>query len=550
MTKQKSSSKAGSTQGGLFGIWIQSNQLNQNWLPPVPQNGKGVVLCLIESVPALTQYHYHKKRIVLILSLMRHFVKELRQLGYRVVYYQLDDPTTEELCEQGEEACLKDFIRQTGISSLQVMEATEYDPNQYVHELADRLKIPVDIHPNTQFLINKQAFAEWYATAEDSSMETFYRKRRRETGILMQDEQPLGGRWNYDTDNRVSPTGNMPIPDSMGFPPDEITHEVITLVEQRFPDHVGEASLFILPATRNDVLKWMQDFVQHRLRLFGMYQDAMLTKSCRMYHSFLSPYLNQGILTPQEVLEVVLQAYHEGEAPINSVEGFIRQVLGWREYFYGIYWMRMPEYREVNFLAFTRPIPAMMGTSPPTPTHMKCLTCVVEQSRREGYAHHIQRLMVVGNFALLIGIEPDKLLHWMMGMYLDAAEWSAIPNIMGMTLYADGGQIGSKPYAASAHYTDKMSDYCHGCYYRERKRVGEKACPLNFLYWHFVGTHQEVLKDNPRMQTAIQMYRHKPLAERNLITSSAQEFLRRIDQLGSDKGKLARAVREPSKVNK
>lgn len=263
-----------------------------------------------------------------------------------------------------------------------------------------------------------------------------------------------------------------------------------------------------------------------------MYQDAMLTKSSRMYHSFLSPYLNMGVLYPGEVLRKVEEAYIEGEAPINSVEGFIRQVMGWREYLHGVYWMRMPDYREENFLSFHRRIPDMMRTGD---TNLRCLSCVVEQSKREAYAHHIQRLMIVGNFALLIGVEPKELVRWMMEMYIDAAEWAALPNVMGMTLYADGGQLGSKPYAASAHYTDKMSDYCHGCHYRERKRVGEKACPLNFLYWNFVGSYQDLLKHNPRMQTAIQMFRHKPQAERALIESSSKEFLERIEELGTDR---------------
>lgn len=523
-----------------LGTWIQHTQLS---LTSALMNGldpSSGPLCLIESLPTLTKFHFHKKRMVLVLSLIRHFVAELRHAGYEVYHYRLDDEKTGVLCECGEEACLEDFIKRAGIQKLRVMESTEFDLDTLTKSLVIQSGLPVELIPNDQFLVDRGNFAAWYVSLADPTMEAFYRKRRRETGTLMQEDQPLGGRWNYDADNRVPPTGNMPVPDSPAFPPDDITLEVIHLVEERFPDHVGDTSDFSLPVTRTATEYWLEDFLQHRLRLFGMYQDAMLTKSSRMYHSCLSPYMNLGVLHPAEVLRKVEEAYIEGEAPINSVEGFIRQVMGWREYLHGVYWMRMPDYREENYLSFHRSIPAMMQTGD---TNLRCLSCVIDQSKREAYAHHIQRLMIVGNFALLIGVEPKELVRWMMEMYIDAAEWAALPNVMGMTLYADGGQLGSKPYAASAHYTDKMSDYCHGCHYRERKRVGEKACPLNFLYWNFVGTYQELLKHNPRMQTAIQMYRHKPQAERNLIESSSKEFLQRIEELGTDRRLKKKALR-------
>ncbi|GMV66210.1 MAG: cryptochrome/photolyase family protein [Candidatus Omnitrophica bacterium] len=521
-----------------LGIWIQASQLNLNNSLFNGINPKSTALCLIESLPTFRKYRHHKKRIILTLSLLRHFVEDLRKQGFRVVHYSLDDAGTAELCAEGELACLKDFVQTQGIGSLRVMEATEYDPDQFLKALETELGVKTEIIPNDQFMVNRQEFAEWFNSADDTSMEAFYRKRRRETGVLMQEDQPLGGRWNYDAENRVPPTGNMPIPDSPSFPPDAITQRVIDLVEEYCADHRGSSADFDLPVSQEDISTWLQHFLEHRLRLFGMYQDAMLSKSHRMYHSFLSPYFNHGVLLTSEVLRKVEDAYDAGEVPINSAEGFIRQVMGWREYLYCVYWMRMPEFRDNNFLEFHRPIPKLLNDGD---THLKCLACVVQQSQTEAYAHHIQRLMVVGNFALLIGIEPMELLGWMMETYIDAAEWAAVPNVLGMTLYADGGQLGSKPYAASAHYTDKMSDYCKGCYYRERKRVGEKACPFNYLYWNFVGTYQEQLKHNPRMQTAIQMYRHKSQAERTLIASSSKEFLERIDQFGTDR-KLKKKV--------
>lgn len=528
----KRSSSNGKTPKKPLGIWIQNSQLNPENSLFSGINPQSTVVCLIESLPNFRKYRYTKKRIILTLSLLRHFVEGLRQRGYQVVHYCLDNPETAGLCAMGELACLMDFVQKQGIATLRVMEATEYYPDQFLKTLESELGVKTEIISNDQFMVNRQDFAEWFKNAEDASMEAFYRKRRRETGTLMEEDQPLGGRWNYDAENRVPPTGNMPIPETPSFPPDAITQRVIDLVENEFSDHRGNGSDFDLPVSREDVAIWLQDFINHRLRLFGMYQDAMLSKSHRMYHSFLSPYFNHGVLKTAEVLTMVEKAYDDGEVPINSAEGFIRQVMGWREFLYGVYWMRMPEFRDENFLEFHRQIPKLLNDGD---TNLKCLACVVQQSQTEAYAHHIQRLMVVGNFALLIGIEPNELLRWMTETYIDAAEWAALPNVLGMTLYADGGQLGSKPYAASAHYTDKMSDYCQGCYYRERKRVGEKACPFNYLYWNFVGTYQEVLKHNPRMQTAIQMYRHKPQAERDLISSSSREFLERIDKFGTDK---------------
>ncbi|NUN97362.1 MAG: cryptochrome/photolyase family protein, partial [Candidatus Omnitrophica bacterium] len=517
-------------------------QLDHHGALPRALDPKTNPVCLIESVPSLTRHRFHKKRLVLVLSMVRHFAEELRARGFTVFHYQLDQPESAELCEAGEEACLRDFVARSGIARLRAMEAAEYDAQMLLLSVVAGMETPIEVIQNDQFLIHRETFSDWFDSIPDPSMESFYRKRRRETGMLMQEDQPLGGRWNFDGDNRVPPTGNMPIPGSLVFEPDSITRRVIETVERRFPDHFGDTEEFSLPVTREQVLAWLAEFLSQRLRLFGMYQDAMLAKSNRMYHSFLSPYLNHGLLRSAEVLKAVEEAYQNGDAPLNSTEGFIRQVLGWREYLHGFYWMKMPEYREINFFDCHRSIPQLMKDGD---TNLKCLKCVIDQSRRDAYAHHIQRLMVIGNFALLIGVEPKAMVRWMMEMYIDAAEWAAVPNVMGMTLYADGGEVGSKPYAASAHYIDKMSDYCHGCHYRERKRVGEKACPLNYLYWNFVGVHQDQLKGNPRMQTAIQMYRHKSPAERKLIETSSQQFLEQLDATGTDRRlkKPARAAR-------
>jgi deoxyribodipyrimidine photolyase-related protein len=527
---KNSNGKTRKSQG--IGVWIQNDQLSLDSALMAGIKPGVHPICLIESVPTLTRFRYHKKRLALELSLVRHYAAELREAGYEVVHYQLGDPVMDVLCEAGEEACLKDFVKRTGVTHLRVMEAAEYDSQQIVLGLAKAVSIPVEIVRNDQFLVSRYEFAEWFESAPEATMDAYYRKRRRETGLLMDEDQPLGGRWNFDADNRVPPAGNMPIPPDLVFPSDEITRGAVDIVNQRFESNIGEVEDLTLPVTRKQALVWLEEFLTVRLRLFGMYQDAMMAKSNRCYHSLLSPYLNHGLLRVEEILKAVDKAYVAEDVPINSAEGFIRQILGWREFLHGFYWLKMPAYRDVNFFDYHQKVPELLSTGE---TNLKCIKCVVDQSRHEGYAHHIQRLMVIGNFALLIGVEPKDLVKWMMEMFIDAVEWAAIPNVMGMTLYADGGQLGSKPYAASAHYIDKMSDYCHGCHYREHKRIGEKACPLNFLYWNFVGKFQDHLKSNPRMQTAIQMYRLKPAAERALITSSAQTFIERIELEGTDR---------------
>jgi (6-4)DNA photolyase len=491
-------------------------------------------ICLVEPFPELISRRYHKKRLVLALSMLRHFAEELRKEGYKVFHYGIEASNGKQLCEEGQSSCLQDFVKKAGIRKLRVMEANEYDADKPLHGLQKNLGLPVEVVSNDQFMVGRHGFRSWFESSEDTTVESFYRERRRNTDLLMEDGQPLGGRWNYDTDNRVPPSGNLPVPELPVFEPDSITRKAIEIVDDRFSSHNGSTSDFALPVTSSEAEIWLKDFLENRLRLFGMYQDAMLQKSSTMFHAFLSPYLNHGLINPRNLLGMVGKAYDEGNVPINSAEGFIRQILGWREYVHGCYWMRMPGMREENFLGFEREVPPLMDEGN---TRLKCLKSVVEQSKREAYAHHIQRLMVVGNFALLTGVEPKALVEWYRKMYVDAVEWSALPNIVGVALYADGGSFGSKPSAASAHYINKMSDYCRGCYYKSRKRLGEKACPLNYLYWNFVATQQGQLRKNPRMQNAIQMYRLKPQAERDLIEKSSREFLARLDANGTDAGK-------------
>lgn len=532
-TCMKQSTKKPSNNGRAraLGVWIQPQQLVLE--SPLLQNlpSPGTPLCLIESLPDLSTPQFHKKRLVLVLSMQRHFAQELEKRGYPVHYYSLNDEATARFAREGKEACLRDFIQRNRLGRLRVMEAEDFGEDRFLQSLEQKLDVEVEILESDRFLVHRKRFEDWFGSVEENGVESFYRHRRRETGLLMEDGQPLGGRWNYDSDNRVAPAGNMKVPPPVAFEPDTLTRDTMRLVDRLFGKHPGEVEGFNLPVTRNQVLQWFEDFVEKRLRLFGMYQDAMLENSAVLYHSFLSPYLNHGLIAPGEVLEGIARAYEEGDIPINSAEGFLRQILGWREYIHGTYWMKMPEMADRNFFDSDRPLPEFFTKGE---SRLKCIQCVLNQTDRLAYAHHIQRLMVIGNFALLVGAEPKKVVRWFRERYIDSTEWATLPNVMGVALYADGGDLGAKPYVASAHYIQKMTDYCQGCHYRGKKRLGERACPLNYLYWNFVGTHQDRLRGNPRMQNAIQMFRAKSEAERKLVTKSSEEFLGKLEERGTD----------------
>lgn len=529
--RRTAKTSSGNGSASRLGVWVQSHQLTAEGLLFQNLPSRSSPICLIESLPDLSTLQFHKKRLVLLLSMQRHFAQELEKLGYDVRYYALDHEETAHFCREGTEACLRDFMDSKGLCRLRVMEADEYADNLFLKSLEKALNVQVDILQSDRFLVHRKKFEDWFGSVEDPGVETFYRTRRRESGLLMEDGQPLGGRWNYDSDNRVAPAGNMKVPPPVLFEPDAITLKVMRLVDRLFGRNPGEVEGFQLPVSRNQVLQWFEDFIEKRLRLFGMYQDAMLEKSAVLYHSFLSPYLNHGLIGPGEVLEGVSRAYQEGDIPINSAEGYIRQILGWREYIHGTYWMKMPEMADGNFFESNRPMPDLFTQGE---TRLKCVQCVLNQTSQTAYAHHIQRLMILGNFALLVGVAPKQVVRWFRERYLDSAEWATLPNVMGVALYADGGDLGAKPYVASAHYIQKMSDYCQGCHYRGKKRLGERACPLNYLYWNFVGAHQDRLRTNPRMQNAIQMFRSKNEAERKLVVKSSEEFLGKLEDRGTD----------------
>ena len=348
----------------------------------------------------------------------------------------------------------------------------------------------------TVFFASKRRFARWAKGRKSYRMEHFYREMRRETGVLMEGDKPAGGRWNFDTENRKRLPARQTPPRRRRFKPDAVTSRVLSLVGARFSDHFGELKPFAWPVTRAEALLALKDFIDKGLPRFGDYQDAMKAGEPFLYHSLLSPALNAGLLTPREVCVGAEAAYRAGRAPLNAVEGFVRQILGWREYIRGIYWHLMPGYARTNALDAKRPLPEFYWSGK---TSMRCLAQAVEHTARHAYSHHIQRLMVTGNFALLAGVRPEEIEKWYLAVYADAYEWVELPNTHGMAMFADGGLLASKPYAASGAYIDRMSDYCSSCSYDVRLKTGPRACPFNYLYWAFLLRNQRKLSRNPRM---------------------------------------------------
>ena len=461
---------------------------------------------------------HHPQKIALILSAMRHFAAELRAQGWTVAYSRLDDP-------DNTQSIPGELLRHA--ATFGATEILTTRPGEWrLITLLDDLPLPVTQLPDDRFICSEPEFAAWAEGRKQLRLEWFYRDMRRKTGLLMDGNQPTGGQWNFDHDNRKRAKPDLLRPRPPRFAPDPLTSEVLTLVEQHFSTHFGTLRPFGWGVTRTDALAALTWFIDNALPRFGDEQDAMLAQDPTLSHALLSPYLNIGLLSPIEVCTAAEAAYHKGKAPLNAVEGFIRQIIGWREFVRGIYLRHGPGYAEQNALNATRPLPPLYWGAK---TDMACLSHVVRQTKELAYAHHIQRLMVTGTFALLTGISPQAVHEWYLAVYIDAFEWVEAPNTIGMSQFADGGVLGSKPYAASGAYIDRMSDYCSGCHYRVTEKTGPTACPFNPLYWHFLLRHRALFANNPRMA---QMYRtwDKMDGDRQEATlSAAEDILRRLD---------------------
>ena len=384
------------------------------------------------------------------------------------------------------------------------------------------LGIAVEIRQDDRFLCPPEMFESWAAGRKQLRMDFFYREMRRHHDVLMVDGKPVGGKWNYDVENRERPDPSQQVPAPLQFSPDETSQTVLNLVGHYCADHFGELDEFGFAVTREQALQVLEHFIVNRLPLFGTFQDAMIEGEPWMYHSHIGFYLNVGLLGPGEVITSVQNAYEAGTAPLNSVEGFIRQILGWREFVRGIYWLKMPGYASENFLAADRPLPDFFWTGD---TQMNCLRQSIGQTKKYAYAHHIQRLMVLGNFALLAGLAPKFVNEWYLIVYADAFEWVELPNVSGMVLFADGGYLASKPYAAGGAYINRMSNYCQNCRYKVAEKTGGDACPFNYLYWHFLIKNRDRLGNNARLGMIYRSLDRMSEEKQQTIMDDARQFL-------------------------
>jgi deoxyribodipyrimidine photolyase-related protein len=465
-----------------------------------------------------TSVPHHPQKIALILAAMRKFAAGLQAEGWRLAYSRLDDPENSQSI-QGE------LLRRASETGAVEMLATKPGEWRLVRALQD-LPLGVTLLEDDRFLCSEAEFAAWAAGRKQLRMEWFYRDMRRKTGLLMEGGVPAGGQWNFDHDNRKPAKPDLLRPKPLDVAPDPVVAEVLDLVEERF-SHFGRPRPFRWATDRAGALVVLEDFVTHRLPRFGEEQDAMLEGEAFLSHSLLSPYLNLGLLSPMEVCRAAEDAWKAGRVPIAAAEGFIRQIIGWREYVRGIWALQGPEYLERNALGHSRGLPAVYWGGA---TRMACMQAAVGQTRDLAYAHHIQRLMVTGNFALLAGVNPALVHEWYLSVYIDAFEWVEAPNTIGMSQFADAGLLGSKPYVSSGAYIDRMSDYCSGCAYRVKEKTGEKACPFNLLYWHFLDRHRERFRSNPRMAQMYRVWDGMPVAHREKVLAGAEGVLARLDR--------------------
>jgi deoxyribodipyrimidine photolyase-related protein len=485
-------------------------------------DGTKDVVLMTEVWDETTYVPHHKQKIVLVLSAMRHFAESLEAEGIHVDYVRLDDKgNTGSFTGELDRA-----LARHRVDRVVMTEAGEWRVKHMMEEWSRKARVPVEVRDDDRFLCSRAEFAQWASGRKSFRMEFFYREMRRRTGWLMNGDQPLGRKWNYDAENRKSIPRDLRIPPLPRFAPDSRTRDVMELVGRRFASNFGDLEPFGWAVTRADALKALRHFVTQRIPRFGDYQDAMKTGEDFLFHSVLSPYLNIGLLTPGEVCEAVLDAHSKGKAPLPAAEGFIRQILGWREYVRGIYWLRMPEYAKSNFLKAKRALPDFYWSGE---TSMKCMREAIEATRQNAYAHHIQRLMITGNFALLAGIAPAEVEEWYLIVYADAFEWVELPNTHGMALHADGGLLSSKPYAASGAYIDRMSDYCSGCTYKPKVKLGKHACPFNYLYWYFLLKNEKRLASNPRMGMPYRTLGRMSPERRQEIIAQARTFLTQME---------------------
>ena len=503
---------------------ILGDQLNSqhSWFKEVNQE---VTYVLMEVKSETSYVRHHIQKVVAFFAAMRNFSMELKDKGHRVIYLKLDDK--ENL--QSFSSNLDFLISNYGFDTFEYQLPDEYRLDAELKKYANKLTIPVTVFDTEHFYTNRSEFIDFFKGKKQFLMESFYRFMRKKHSILMEGNQPQGGKWNFDHDNRKKIPINHSIIQPFLFRRD--VTELVDLLKKEQVETIGEIDTknFLWPISRDESIQLLDFFVDYCLPYFGTYQDAMTPNSWSVYHSRLSFAMNVKLISPKEVIDKVIEGYQEDNSiSINQVEGFVRQILGWREYMRGIYWSQMPEYKNLNYFNHDRKLPRWFWDGK---TKMKCLSHAIGQSLDYAYAHHIQRLMITGNFALLAGIHPDEVDNWYLGIYIDAIEWVELTNTRGMSQFADGGIVGSKPYVSSAAYIDKMSHYCKGCKYDSKKKIGEKACPFNSLYWNFYAVNEDKLRGNPRIGMMYVTWDKMDISLKQNLLNQAEEYLENIDDL-------------------
>jgi deoxyribodipyrimidine photolyase-related protein len=468
---------------------------------------------------------HHAQKVLGIFAAMRNFAKALDKLGHSVIYL----PISKTISNHQLSFWLDKTLSDIKADKFEYMEPDEFRLDQKLQVYCQTLSIETNVVSSEHFLTTRLEVAGLFGNRKKWLMETFYRQMRVRWNILMAEKnQPVGGQWNFDAENRKPYKGNPPEPADHRASQDlsGLWQEILGANIKTFGNPSDKD--FRWPTSRDQAIKDLTHFLKYRLPYFGDFQDALTLKSWRLFHSFLSFALNTKMLHPLDVIHKAEQAYHEGLAPLAAVEGFIRQILGWREYIRGVYWAQMPKYRDENFFSNNRNLPTWFWDGK---TKMQCLSVTIQQSLNEAYAHHIQRLMIVGNFSLLAGLNPQQLHEWYLGIYIDAFEWVELPNTLGMSQYADGGLLASKPYVSSASYINKMSDYCKSCHYNWKERVGSKACPMNALYWDFFDRHKTLLASNPRIGMSYQTLKKMAPEDLASLKSQAKIQLSNLNEL-------------------
>lgn len=499
-------------------VLVLGDQLSDNLSALRKADKKTDIIVMAEVQDEASYVPHHPKKIAFTFAAMRKFAQRLRTGGWNVTYTRFDDlDNTGSIV--GELICRASEYGATGVIY------TEPGEWRLISALADA---PLKTHglPDDRFIASHQDFDGWAEGRKQLRMEYFYRDMRRKTDLLMDGDKPEGGKWNYDHDNRKPAPDEVDFNGPMRFEPDEIVTDVLTLVENKFGNNFGDLHPFWFATDQAQARTHLVHWIKNGLPKFGDFQDAMMVDQKFMYHAIIGLYLNAGLLDPLEVCQAAEKAYKSGDAPLNAVEGFIRQIIGWREYVRGIYFREGPDYTARNELNHTRDLPALYWGAD---TKMKCLSQAVQQTKEEAYAHHIQRLMVTGNFALLAGIEPAQVHEWYLAVYADAYEWVEAPNTIGMSQFADGGIIASKPYVSSGNYIAKMSDYCKSCGYKVKDKTGADACPFNVLYWHFLTRHRDHFSNNPRMGQMYATWDRMAQDKRDVIIADADAWLGRLD---------------------